>query len=132
MAETGFGNKVVSLIFKAYSVLNPLLLGIAAAGFIMAVVRLARKKKNHLGKQDFSIGLGSVLTMFAIFGIAFMYAFAIAWFSEFVWIRDGMADWILKFYGAGLVPLLSLFYCFGLCLFTRNFAQVLSSRKKHE
>ncbi|WP_066687082.1 hypothetical protein [Christensenella intestinihominis] len=129
VAETETANRVISLIFKIYSVLNPLLLVLAAIGFVTAIIRLIRRKKNKMKKTDCNLLLGSVLTMFVLFGIGFMYAFSIAWFSEFVWLRAGMDDWILKFYSIGLVPLLSLFYLFGLSLFTKNLAQVITTRR---
>ena len=57
-------------------------------------------------------------------GISFIYAFAIAWFTEFIWIGTGMAANIMKFYSVGLIPLLLLFTLLGVCIFTENLQQI--------
>ena len=126
--KTEIGNKITSVVFKLYSVLNPVLLIVAACGAIMAVIRLARRKKNQIGKQDRAVYLCSVITMVVLFGISFMYAFAIAWFAEFIWIGTGMSTTILKFYSIGLVPLLSMISLFGVCLFIKNLQQIIKSK----
>lgn len=114
--EKNIGNNISSVIFDVYSVLNPIFLIISVFGIIITLIKLIRKKKMH----DRAIYCCSVSIMAALLGISLLYAFAIAWFSEFIWLRDGMSKVILKFYGVGLVPLLSLFSSIGICLFFKN------------
>ena len=53
--------------------------------------------------------------------LSMIYAFAIAWFSNFLVI--GIPTWAqifpLKYYSSGLIPMLTTFEIFGTCLYFR-------------
>ncbi len=122
--ESEAANRVILIIFKIYSILNPVLFILALIGLAVSLIRLLRRKRSGMEAKESLMLLVSVFSLAALFGIGFMYSFSIAWFAEFVWLQNEMQDSMLSFYSVGLVPLLSLFYLTGLSLLFRN----LSSR----
>ena len=97
-------------IFDAYSVIQSALFVAALLGVIWGLSSI--RKKNFSVKEYLmlAIALGNFL-------LSLVYAFAIAWFCEFL---CAMGQWeMLLFYSVGLVPMLMTFEIFGTCLLYR-------------
>ncbi len=130
VVEYQMENSIVEVIFKIYSLLNPLLFILAIFSAVDIACKLI-KKREFLSQKGNSINLCCALLIFVLIGISFIYAFAISWFVEFL-LRGTVFDWtLLKFYSIGLVPILVLVQLLGAYLFfevckTRN----RSHRKK--
>ena len=103
---------------------------LSVIGLAVSAVRLICRKRFGVGTDESVLLLISFLTAAALFGIGLLYSFSIAWFAEFVWLQNGMQDWMLNFYNVGLIPLLSLFYLTGLSLLARNLFSVLRSARR--
>lgn len=128
--ESGAANRVILIIFKIYSILNPALFILAVIGLAVSLVRLLRRKRSGMADKEALLLLVSVFALAALFGIGCMYSFSIAWFAEFVWLQNEMQDSMLSFYNVGLVPLLSLFYLTGLSLLLRNLSSRFHSARR--
>ncbi|WKY47968.1 hypothetical protein Q5O24_01165 [Eubacteriaceae bacterium ES3] len=116
-SETDYymANQLVKIIFKIYALLNPVLLILCIFSMIFIVIQIIRKKTNQ---EKEAVYIFTCLMICALVGISVIYAYAIAWFAEF--LLDGVEyDWtILKFYSVGLVPLLMLVELLGAYLFS--------------
>ena len=109
-------NEVVAVVFKIYSILNPCLLMLTIFSIFYIGYQLLKKRDVYY-KERFSVYLCCIAIIVVLFGISFIYALAIAWFSEFL-LRGTANDWIvLKFYSVGLVAIFILIDLFGLFLF---------------
>lgn len=126
------GNRIVALIFDIYSVLNPTLGITALLGFILTVVLLTKRSSRKY------LNLFILLTALSFILIATLYAFAIGWFAEFIWenrtydldyliIRRGE---VMKFYGTGIIPLMSLAVLLGSFLLFDGVKDVIQKRKR--
>lgn len=125
--ELTYGNTVASGIFKIYSYINPILILLSILNFLLTSLLIIFKiRKCH------SSCLFSLLTMFILFGISLVYAFGIGWFSEFIWKNDTINEIITKFYGVGLVPIITLFQVFGSYLCFHNLKNLILSLKQRE
>ena len=118
-AENPYGaatNIFIKIIFGVYSVIQIALIIAAAFGIARSVRVIIQRKKI------FSLSECLMLTL-ALSGLilSMIYAFAIAWFSNFLVI--GIPTWAqifpLKYYSSGLIPMLTTFEIFGTCLFLR-------------
>ena len=127
------GNEIASVIFKIYSVLNPILCGIAVISFFTTLIMFFIRKKERK-KEKTSLVVFAALAVFVFVGMSLVYAFGISWFSEFIWRETNVVSVrVLKLYTIGIVPMLCMVELFGLYLFSghvKNLFSVLASRKK--
>lgn len=112
MSELAYGNKIAAFIFNIYSSINPIILILSILSlFLMSFMRSLKIKNNLINNY-------LIITMFILAGISFAYSLGIGWFSEYIWNYQAINMVIItKFYGVGLVPIISLFNIFGLYLF---------------
>jgi len=96
-----FGNALI----RVYRVINVIFACLAAASFLLMLVRVIRKKVSG------SRGTYAAILFFAfmMLAIAFAYSFAVNWFSQFLWGTEMTkgAIWQL-YYTSSLVSLLGL------------------------
>ena len=127
------GNEIASVIFKIYSVLNPILCGIAAISFFATLIMFFIKKKERQ-KEKKSLVIFAALAIFVFAGMSLIYTFGISWFSEFIWRDTNTVNiGILKLYTIGIVPMICMAELFGLYLFSghvKNLYFILAPRKK--
>lgn len=120
-------NIFIRIIFALYSVIQIALIIAAAFGVAWSVRAVIRRRKI------FSLSEYLMLTL-ALSGLilSMIYAFAIAWFSNFLVI--GIPTWAqifpLKYYSSGLIPMLTTFEIFGTCLFCRLYKNFKKERLK--
>lgn len=114
-------NRIISIIFQIYVSIQILLCVAAILGILWniwgCIIRI--KKKQY---SDSVLDVTIILFEFALVGISFLYAFGIAWFSSHM----GAGENVLKFYGAGIVPMLTLIELFGGFLFGRSLTEKLN------
>ncbi|WP_273234840.1 hypothetical protein [Ileibacterium valens] len=118
-------NGIAELIFWIYRIMNPLLLLI---GFISWVYLLLNQFRQISGEPKIIYLLSSV---FCMIGIWIAYVFVVSWFSEFIFIEDGLDDWarsILTFYTAGGITLQYLTEVFSVLLVFEFFKKLKSTR----
>ncbi len=116
--EMSIGNAIAAVIFKIYSILNPVLLTLSMVAFFISIVRILRKQ-NSMEKHFKSICVLFLAGTVMLVGFSLAYAFSVSWFSEYVWTVLGLDIniTILKFYTIGMVPLLALTELFGIYMF---------------
>ena len=133
--ELEIGNRIIEVVFRLYSILNPCLfiLSIISAFYFGYQLFI---KRNPKYKGKFSVYLCCVVIIFSLIGISFLYALAIGWFIEFILIQTAY-DWtIVKFYSIGLVPIFAMIDLIGAYLFLeilknnkRIFSKSIKSKK---
>jgi len=106
--DLDYGNIIASVIFKVYSKLNPILIVFSILGLLITCCLMMLKRRKNK-----SINTFIVLTMFVLIGISIVYSFGIGWFAEYIWGNNPINAIITKYYGVGLVPMVSLFELFG-------------------
>ena len=101
--------KIASLYSVAYIVINWILFLFSIFSIIKGSIRIIQKKAT-------AISCFITITCILLFGISLAYSFAVSWFSSF--LTGDFLLLCLKFYGCGVVPLLTL-----ICLisFASNF-----------
>lgn len=114
MTDFKMANRLAEVIFKIYTLLNPVLLILSIFSVIYTGYQILRKRYSQ---EKLAIYLSCSLIVFILLGISCVYAFAIGWFVEFL-LSGAESDWILlKFYSIGLVPILTLAELLGAYLF---------------
>lgn len=101
---------LIEKIFSAYSVIQTLLFFVALVGVVLSLCTLHRKIFSRNEHLMIAVAVGNLL-------LSLVYAFAIAWFSEFLYDKGQWGT--LMFYSIGLIPMLLSFYICGTCLLYR-------------
>lgn len=128
--EIGYGNSAATLIFRIYSILNPILCVFTLIGLIATIIMglVNRIRKKRPGQ---SMSLTVVLIVIVLAGITLAYSLGIAWFSGFIGAGD-INLVILKFYSVGLVPVMALLELFGTYLFVKFIKGLFMKRQGME
>ncbi|TGY66864.1 hypothetical protein [Dubosiella muris] len=96
----------INIVFMVYSIINTLLFISVMLGIILFLIILVKQiKEKSIGTVNVFLGLGCLIFL----GISFAYAFAIAWFSDFLFVA-GIQPLTLNFYSIGLPAILSFSY----------------------
>ena len=96
----------INIVFRVYSIINTLLFISVMLGIILFLIILVKQiKEKSIGTVNVFLGLGCLIFL----GISFAYAFAIAWFSDFLFVA-GIQPLTLNFYSIGLPAILSFSY----------------------
>ena len=96
----------INIVFMVYSIINTLLFISVMLGIILFLIILVNQiKEKSIGTVNVFLGLGCLIFL----GISFAYAFAIAWFSDFLFVA-GIQPLTLNFYSIGLPAILSFSY----------------------
>lgn len=108
-------NRLIEKIFSAYSVIQCVLFVAAVIGVIGGLRAVIRRKKIFSVNDYLMLAVACGLML-----LSGCYAFAVAWFCEFV-RGSGNPVWFLflKYYSTALVPMLMTFEILGACLFCR-------------
>ena len=94
--------RVIPVLFWIYRVVNVLFAAFACFLFVWNTILMIRKKETRTGERIFRQS-----AVFALFGIALVYAFCICWFCSFM--LDNR-DSVLMFYTPGVPALLAVIY----------------------
>lgn len=106
-------NEQVSIIFKIYSMLNPLLfVGMIIILFFQLILLLyvLIKKRWKIAHTECLLLIGLVVVLF---GICIAYSFSINWFSQFIY-KEYIDDTIMNYYTVAMPPLMGLAYLFSI------------------
>lgn len=96
----------INIVFMVYSIINTLLFISVMLDIILFLIILVKQiKEKSIGTVNVFLGLGCLIFL----GISFAYAFAIAWFSDFLFVA-GIQPLTLNFYSIGLPAILSFSY----------------------
>lgn len=117
--EIRAANSVIRIIFVIYTAVQIGLCFLTAAGIIWSVavwIRNIRKREKGIifGKEMIVVSVIFVLT-----GISLAYLFSVAWFLSYLFSNADPAE-VLKFYGVGAIPLMSLVELLGCYLFVKQ------------
>ena len=108
-SDAGNAAFVLNKLFLGYAALQILGTVFALLGIGFAVKKLLARQKPFTSAEGCSLAISvSSLLLSVVYGIA------VAWFCEFVF---ALIDWVPKFYGIGMIPMLTLFEVFGSYLF---------------
>lgn len=117
--KINISNKFEKLMFIIYRLINPLLLIISFASILLFIFSLFKRVK--VNKKLIFYFFSTV----SLFGISLVYLFSVCWFLEFLGFNYG----VLTYYLLEPIPILSLFYLFGLVLFIDNIKLLKEKRK---
>lgn len=106
-SNNGISKLMVDSLFKIYSAINSFLFIAIILGIGFTVIRLFLLIKSR--KKISVINMFLILSCIVFLGIGLAYSFAIAWFSDFIFV-DGIDFLILNFYSIGLPAILSFAY----------------------
>ena len=95
-------SKAVNIIFIIYRIINVCLVLSLPVAIVLEIINIIKKK----GKAFY------LLAILSSIGIALVYDFAICWFSEFLFVKNGINYLILNFYNIALPGLLCFAYIF--------------------
>lgn len=112
-------NKFVSVIFKIYAFVQPLLWFCCVIGMCISIVTEIKKYIKEKSKIDFVtiIVMGMII---GLFGISLAYTFSIGWYCSYI------DDRWLKFYSVGLVPMCILIELLGTYLFFSKIKRIIN------
>lgn len=114
-------NVVVSIIFRLYSIMYPIMFGISVVAFFYISISQINRWRNKRAIDETKLSLCFIMAV--LFGVSLMYTLSIAWFAEF--IDESQRTLTLKFYSVGALPLLILFEIIGFYLFVSNIGSFL-------
>ena len=97
-------NRILKILFKIYMGVQGLLFVLALLGIFRGVIDIFRRKLKF-SDEKFLI----LIVAGGFFILSLVYAFAIAWFSQWLGSRSDT----MKFYSVGIVPMLMNFEIFG-------------------
>lgn len=126
--EVAIANKIISVLFRVYKVIQFILSLFTVVGLVWSIILCIKKLKGRIQFADFQKEIMLICSICVLLGISFVYAFGIAWFSSHM----GNTVEVLKFYGVGMIPLLSLIELFGTFLFILTIKRNLNNKRKDE
>lgn len=113
-SKINFVNKITKCVFYLYKLINPILFVISVISIIFAIFNLNSKKRKFC-----------IFSSIILLGISAVYAICVSWFDEFLGYYN---HWHI-FYSVENIPILLMFYLFGLVLFIENIKLLKEKRK---
>ena len=107
--KAGKASFILNKLFLIYAALQILAALFALLGIAYGLKRLLKERHLITAAEGCALAISSSSLLLSI-----VYGLAVAWFCEFVFV---VIDWVPKFYGIGMIPMLALFEVFGSYLF---------------
>ncbi|MCI1306040.1 MAG: hypothetical protein LKG40_07470 [Lachnospiraceae bacterium] len=123
------GEKSGRRIFAVYRVINPVLLALSVLMIVLSVLRAIITAVHEKRDAETSRRLRYAGCVFVFLGIGAVYAFAIAWFTCFLF-EDGVVVGLLNFYSVGLPAIFAMAYGIGAAELVRMIRRTVAERMK--
>lgn len=126
--EIDMTNSIITVIFKAYAILYPVMCLLTVLGIIVTVIYqlIIWIRNRKVESQKVAIWF----IVISLIGISLAYTISIGWFSSFL-DKDSWPT-VLKFYSVGAIPLMILMELMGAYLSISGIKNVFKKKKSIE